>query len=109
MTPLQTLLNEFRQLATSNRDLGDKFERLFANYLVIDPQYADKYSDVWLWSEWQDRHGTDVGIDLVARERYTGDYCAIQCKFYDPASQLQKSDIDSFFTESGKVFSTNEG
>ncbi|MDP3331462.1 MAG: hypothetical protein Q8S55_05630 [Methylococcaceae bacterium] len=51
MTPLQTLLNEFRQLATSNRDLGDKFERLFANYLVIDPQYADKYSDVWLWSE----------------------------------------------------------
>ncbi|MDP3331461.1 MAG: type ISP restriction/modification enzyme [Methylococcaceae bacterium] len=57
----------------------------------------------------QDRHGTDVGIDLVARERYTGDYCAIQCKFYDPASQLQKSDIDSFFTESGKVFSTNEG
>ena len=109
MTPLQTLLNEFRQLATSNRDLGDKFERLFANYLIIDPQYSDKYSDVWLWSEWPDRHGSDTGIDLVAKERYTGDYCAIQCKFYDPASQLQKSQIDSFFTELGKKFPTLEG
>jgi predicted helicase len=51
----------------------------------------------------------DTGIDLVARERATGDYCAIQCKFYNPAHTLDKADIDSFFTASGKRFATTEG
>ncbi len=41
-------------------------------------------------------------IDLVARERETGELCAIQCKFYDPETTLRKEDIDSFFTASGK-------
>ena len=101
-TTIFDLLEQFRQAKTSNRDLGDKFERLFANYLVTDPQYADQFDAVWLWPEWPDRTGADVGIDLVARDRYTGEYCAIQCKFFDPNSTLQKSDIDSFFTASGK-------
>lgn len=104
MTTIHSILEEFREAATSNRDLGDKFERLIATYLVTDPLYQDKYSDVWLWGEWPDRgNRPDVGIDLVAKERYTGDCCAIQCKFYDPSHNLQKSDIDSFFTASGKA------
>jgi predicted helicase len=107
MTALNSLLQQFRQSATDNRNLGDKFERLIANVLVTDPLYAEKYSDVWLWSEWQDRSGADVGIDLVAKEADTGDYCAIQCKFYDPNHQLQKGDIDSFFTASGKSFAVH--
>ncbi|MDR3540910.1 MAG: DEAD/DEAH box helicase family protein [Desulfosporosinus sp.] len=103
MTTINSILEEFRQAATSNRNLGDKFERLIASYLSIDPLYIDKYSDVWLWGEWPLRGSQpDTGIDLVAKERYTGEYCAIQCKFYDPAHSLQKSDIDSFFTASGK-------
>ena len=102
MTTIFDLLEQFRQAKTSNRNLGDQFERLFANYLVTDPQYADQFDAVWLWPEWPDRTGADVGIDLVARDRYTGEYCAIQCKFFDPNSTLQKSDIDSFFTASGK-------
>ncbi len=102
-TTIHTILEEFRLAATSNRDLGDKFERLIAAYLKTDPLYEDKYSDVWLWGEWPDRgNKPDTGIDLVAKERYTGEYCAIQCKFYDPAHTLQKADIDSFFTASGK-------
>ncbi len=109
MTTIHDVLNEFRELATSNRDLGDKFERLIANYLVTDPQYKNLYSNVWLWSEWQNRSGMDIGIDLIAKERDTGDYCAIQCKFYDSNSTLQKGDIDSFFTASGKKFATLEG
>mgnify|MGYP000461567985 CR=1 FL=1 len=103
-TSIHSILEEFREAATSNRNLGDKFERLFATYLVTDPLYKDKFSDVWLWNEWPDRgNRPDVGIDLVAKERYTGGYCAIQCKFYDPAHTLQKADIDSFFTASGKA------
>lgn len=102
-TNIQAILEEFRQAATSNRDLGDKFEKLFSTYLGLDPLYQDKFSDVWLWNDWPDRgNKPDVGIDLVAKERYTDGYCAIQCKFYDPAHTLQKADIDSFFTASGK-------
>jgi len=103
-TTIHSLLEEFRQAKTSNREMGDQFERLIANYLVADPIYQDKFSDVWLWGEWPDRgNQPDTGIDLVAKDRYTGEYCAIQCKFYDPAHALQKGDIDSFFTASGKA------
>lgn len=110
ITTIHHILEEFREAASSNRDLGDKFERLMANYLATDPLHKDMYSDVWLWTEWPERgKQPDTGIDLIAKERYTGDYCAIQCKFYDPAHTLQKADIDSFFTASGKSFPTNVG
>lgn len=109
MTTLNDILSAFRDAARSNREMGDKFERLIAAYLLADPQFSDRLADVWLWSEWPDRSGMDVGIDLVARERGTGDYWAIQCKFYDPDHTLQKADIDSFFTASGKRFATSAG
>lgn len=109
MSTLNDILSAFRDAARSNREMGDKFERLIAAYLLADPQFSDRLADVWLWSEWPDRSGMDVGIDLVARERGTGDYWAIQCKFYDPDNTLQKADIDSFFTASGKRFATSSG
>lgn len=103
-TTLQSILEEFRQAAVSMRDMGDKFERLFAAYLITDPLYRDRFSDVWLWTEWPGRgNKPDTGIDIVAKERYTGEYCAIQCKFFEPSHTLQKADIDSFFTASGKA------
>lgn len=110
-TTIHTILEEFREYATSSRDLGDKFERLMANYLITDPQYSDKYTkeNVWLWSEWQDRWGNDKGIDLVAKDVNTGEYCAIQCKFYDPANTLSQKDIASFSTQLGKKFATHKG
>jgi predicted helicase len=43
----------------------------------------------------------DTGIDLVAKTS-TGEHHAIQCKLYDEDYRLQKGDIDSFFTASGK-------
>ncbi len=85
------------------------FERLIANYLVKDPQYSDLLDNVWLWEEWADRWGADTGIDLVARESATGDYWAIQCKFFDPSHTIQKPDIDSFLSASGRQFATNDG
>lgn len=102
-TTIHDILTEFREAATSNRDMGDKFERLIATYLVTDPMQAERFSDVWLWGEWPDRgNQPDTGIDLVAKERATGEYCAIQCKFYAKGHTVQKADIDSFFTASGK-------
>ncbi|WOD18157.1 DEAD/DEAH box helicase [Paraburkholderia kirstenboschensis] len=110
MTTIDSILEEFRKAASDMRDLGDRFERLIASYLLTDPQYADRLSDVWLWSEWPNRgNRTDVGIDLVARERGTGDFWAIQCKFFDPARQLEKNHIDSFFTASGQKYAGLDG
>lgn len=108
-TTIHDILDELRENVRDNRTIGDRFERLIANYLVTDPQYADRLEDVWLWSEWPDRSGKDTGIDLVAKERATGEYWAIQCKFYLPGTTLSKHDLDSFFTASGKRFATNEG
>ena len=99
---IQHILDKFRKTATSTRDLGDKFERLMLKYFTTDQLYKTKYSEVWLWIDWPDREGPDTGIDIVAKERYTGEYCAIQCKCNAPSYSIQKSDIDSFFTASGK-------
>ncbi|NLE84866.1 MAG: hypothetical protein GX607_00565, partial [Myxococcales bacterium] len=44
----------------------------------------------------------DAGIDLVARTQGTGESHAIQGKLYAEDYRLQKSDIDSFFTASGR-------
>jgi predicted helicase len=107
-TTFSDLLTELTEVAQTQRDKGTQFERLIANYLMTDPQYADRLSDVWLWGEWPGRWGGDDGIDIVAREHGTGDYWAIQCKFYAPTYSIQKADIDSFFTASGKRFTDNE-
>ncbi len=102
------VLAYFREEATSNRDLGDRFERLICRYLELDPIYAERFSNVWMWNEWPRKGNVgDVGIDIVAEERTTGAFCAIQCKFYLPEHTIAKEDIDSFFTASGKELFTS--
>src|SRR6266700_6379962 len=82
---LDIVLEQFRADARSNRDLGDRFERMMVRYFELDPIYADRFSKVWMWNEWPEKGRVgDVGVDLVAQERATGDYCGIQCKFYLP-------------------------
>ncbi len=103
-TSIHDILHELYVSSTDERDKGDKFERLIAAYLRTDVSWSDRFSNVWLWIDWPGRLGKpDTGIDLVAEERDTGGLTAIQCKFYDPTHTLQKSDIDSFFTASGKA------
>ena len=101
---IHDVLAYFREVATSNRDLGDRFERLICRYLELDPIYVERSSRVWMWNEFP-RQGTvgDVGIDIVAEERATGEFCAVQCKFYLPDHNISKADLDSFFTASGKT------
>lgn len=98
------VLDQLYFSATDERDKGSKFERLIKRYLELEPKYADQFSDVWMWNDWPGRNGkVDTGIDLVARDRYTGELTAIQCKFFDPQRRLEKKQIDSFFTAAGKV------
>ena len=81
------------------------FEELIRTYFRNEPKFADLYSDVWLHADWAKEHGEiakDTGIDLVAKVAGTGEFHAIQCKCYAEDYRVRKSDIDSFFTASGK-------
>ncbi|MFD4610664.1 DEAD/DEAH box helicase [Streptomyces sp. NPDC058440] len=98
------VLEAIRVEEGNNRDRGTRFERLMAEYLRKDPEWAEQLSQVWMYADWPGAFGDrrDIGIDLVAQDRVTGGYCAIQCKFHEPGHRIEKSDIDSFFTASGK-------
>ena len=87
----------------TQRGKGTAFERLVRQFLLTDPRYAERFDEVWMWSDWPERGARpDRGIDLVARERENGELCAVQCKFYDPATGIiTKGDVDSFLAESG--------
>lgn len=100
---LKSILDQLRDDARNNRDLGDRFERMMQQFFRVDPLYAALFSEVWMWNEWPLKGKVgDVGIDLVAQHKATGEYFAIQCKFYLPEHTLGKGDIDSFFTALGK-------
>jgi len=107
MGSIHEVMAAFRE-APSNSERGTKFEKLMVRYFQLDPLLAQQYDAVWRWTDWPGRKGKpDTGIDLVARERDSGEYTAIQCKFYEPTHTLRKEDIDSFFTKSGKKPFTN--
>lgn len=107
MASVHEVIEAFRK-APTNVERGTKFEQLMVRYFELDPMLSQQYDKVWRWIDWPGRDGKpDTGIDLVARERDTGQYTAIQCKFYEPDHYLQKSDLDSFFTASGKASFTN--
>ncbi|WP_411827644.1 DEAD/DEAH box helicase [Luteolibacter sp. AS25] len=100
---IHDILAEFRDDSLNNRDLGDRFERLICRYLELDPQYSERFSNVWMFNEWPRKGETgDIGIDIVAEEEATGEFVGIQCKFYEPTHQLVKGDIDSFVSALGK-------
>ena len=101
---LDSLLNEYRTLATSEREKGTMFEELTRQFLLHDARFAHQFKKVYLWSEWPERQTGDTGIDLVAipADENAG-LVAIQCKFYAPGHTIHKRDIDSFLTASGKA------
>ncbi|MFB7499427.1 DEAD/DEAH box helicase [Streptomyces sp. NPDC056161] len=103
-TSVHDVIRAIRNGSLGNRDRGTRFEELIRQYLSTDPQWTEQFSRVWMWADWPgaEHDKRDTGIDLVAQDRETGGFCAIQCKFYDPKHTLQKDDIDSFFTASGK-------
>src|SRR3954463_903208 len=104
MSDLRTLLKSFRDAAKSEREKGNYFERIAVEFIKNDPGMAQEYEDAWLYSDWakaQGIDGRDTGIDAVAK-MHDGGSCAIQCKFYREGHRIQKADIDSFFTASGK-------
>jgi predicted helicase len=100
------VLDKYRRMSFSERDKGNRFERLMQAYLQTDPKYANLFKKVWLWNEFfgrKDLGGTDTGIDLVALT-YQGDFWAIQCKCFQEESSIDKPAVDSFLSTSSREF-----
>lgn len=109
MKTFQDILREFRQGSASEREKGGKFERLMRGYLLTSPIYAKTLKTVWMWHDFPFRSqfgGSDLGIDLVAQS-YEGEFWAIQCKCYLDGTAIDKAEVDSFLSTSGKSFFTD--
>jgi predicted helicase len=106
----QKILEKYRKISFSERDKGDRFERLMQAYLKTDPRYTHKLKNVWMWNEFPgklDLGGGDTGIDLVALTK-DGDYWAIQCKCYQEEGRIDKPAVDSFLSTSSREFKNEE-
>jgi predicted helicase len=102
----KNILEKYRKISFSERDKGDRFERLMQAYLKTDPKYAYQFKNVWLWNEFpgkKDLGGSDTGIDLVA-VTHDNDYWAIQCKCYQDTATIDKPAVDSFLSTSSREF-----
>ena len=102
---INSILQDIRQKATTEKEKGTDFERLMKLWFMTDPRYSN-LEKVWLWEEFpskKDFGGKDLGIDLVARTDY-GDYWAIQCKCYAEDATIDKSAVDSFLANASRTF-----
>ena len=81
MHPFDQLISTF---SDDNKARGTEFEVLCKWILETDPVYANKLTDVWMWSDWPERwDDQDLGIDLIAKDT-EGKIWAIQAKCYKP-------------------------
>ena len=81
----RSILDKLDAKAWNTVEKGQSFERLVKAFMQTDKGQSSRFDQVWLWSEWPDNGGRhDIGIDLVAKERDSGDMVALQCKFYSP-------------------------
>ena len=111
-TPKQfnQILHKYRTKSFSERDKGDRFERLIQAYLQTDPTYTNTLKYVWMWNEFpgkKDFGGKDTGIDLVALT-FEGDYWAIQCKCFAEKATIDKKSVDSFLSTSSRTFKNDQ-
>lgn len=101
------LMSEIDEKQHEQRDRGTLFELLVIAYLENEPMYSRLYDKVWKLSDVPAEYNVpkkDTGVDLVARERETGNLIAVQCKFYSKDTTIRKEHIDSFLNEVGKQY-----
>ncbi len=103
ITSIDELLDRFRQAQSSTTEQGRFFEKLVCNVLLRS-DYPFEFKDAWLWNDWKYNDGADNGIDVVM-ETESGEYWAVQCKFYNNKS-VCKEDVDSFLAEGAKPHSS---
>ncbi len=96
MPHLAEALDRLRADHTGRYQRGRAFEKLVRNALLANPQYQDRFDNLWLWSDWPEAQGGDIGIDLVG-ELKEGGLCAVQCKFYK-AGSVSITEVNKFLS-----------
>lgn len=107
------IIHKYRENSASERNKGDKFERLMKAYLLAKPVYKNVLSDAWLWPEfpYKDQFGAggkDTGVDIVCRT-HDGEYWAVQCKCYRPEARIDLRLVGTFLTTASFPFNTKDG
>ena len=92
-----TLTELLGKLDTDELRRGKQFEKIVKWWLQNNAARTRNIKTVWLWDEWPDRPGRDIGVDLVA-EMLDGSLCAIQAKCFNSDRDIPKSEIDSFIS-----------
>ena len=101
-TAFRRILNRIDEVSSNTTDKGTLLEKITKAFIEQDKTASQRFSHVWRWYDWPGRNGRpDRGIDLVARERDTGNLVAIQCKYRKPGTTLYLEDLSTFFTGVG--------
>ena len=116
MSSFRDVLALLDEKSGSTAEKGSIFEQLVKAFLEEDKAQSERFDRVWLWPEWPGNGGRhDTGIDVVARQRDSGDLVAIQCKFYAPGSVIGLTELNKFLAaysttqfSSGIFVSTSE-
>ena len=103
-TKFDKIIGKYRTDSFSERDKGDRFEKLMKAYFLTKPEYRAQVSDVWLWSDFPEKSqfgtgGKDTGIDLVCKT-YDSEYWAVQCKCYQKNKKVDLGTVSTFITTS---------
>ena len=98
MTTFRQLLEQFDESAKTRTAKGNRFEDFCEAFFNLGQAAGYDFDEVWSWNDWPGNDGLagDTGIDLVARERGSGDLVAIQCKFYSPQATLSWTNAATF-------------
>ena len=104
MSIIKEVLEHLKSQSQNTTEQGNAFERLTKLFLQDDKTFSPQFSEVQMYADWAKTQGLpsqDIGIDLVAKNKHDKYYTAIQCKFYDADSAIDKKGIDSFIAASG--------
>ena len=86
------------------RDRGTMFEEVVKSYLLNEPIYQRLYDNVWMLNEVPAEYHIpkkDLGVDLVARYRESGNLTAVQAKYY--RGKVNQDTINSYVAELNKI------
>ena len=91
--------NEFYQSLDSEPDKGKAFEIFVKWFLKNDPVWSTQVAEIWLWDEYPDRWGRDLGIDLVFKHNNEQTW-SVQAKGYDHDYYVTYTDMSKFIAQS---------
>ena len=93
----QDVLEILDEKTKNKTEKGDVFEQLVKAFLEEDKAQSKRFDRLWMWSDWPGNNGEHgTGVDIVARERDSGDLVAIQCKFYSPSRTIGLTELNKF-------------